>query len=1119
MSSGSKESSLDWKFLLILILGISGFVTYTILDKVAFPSNILNFSCTKAEITARAKNLAAVYGYNTDNSIESTVFLKDGTGINYIEHVYSLQEAKRILSTEVPVWYWRTRFCREFEKESFFAWYSPDGQLLSFNKIVPSDLKIEDISHEDAKKMAYQFMLSTFQKGNEYTKLISDTTTPLLNRKEHSFIWENPVKKFKDARLRIYVLVSGNQILECSKTLHIPEKWGREYSKSRILHDVLSKLSDIFTLSLYMISYVLAAWGVVTKNIRWRVAIYGGLFLTAVSFLNVLNALPVTVSYYSTSSDFLTYLFNRIGSELASSVYRCVNNAVLIAGAEIAYRLMFSQFVSLNNIINPQGIFSRQTLRAIGIGHLTAGISLGWLTLYYLVGKNIGLWMPLDVDYEQVFSDIVPAYNTFANSILAAIPEELSGRIIGLWIGIKLFKQFWIANLFQALIWGFSHSNYMQEPAWARGVELTFVGLVQGWILRRYGIVACVVSHYLYNVIVCLQPILYSGSMQYNLSSIPPLGLFALIPFLAVTIAKKHINSGAASKNSDDKINLQTKETSHPKEPFAYKQLSNKFRMALLLIVFLGIVSCFSKSDYSVNSDTRLYIDKKESIRLAKQIAQEHNKDLDSWMTYASCSPGSGNLQYLHENTSDERLKELYEKTRRGFRWRVRFFRPLQTDEYIVYVDNRGKELSFVAAIDEDSAGPALESEDAKRMADNYLSSKFPEYINRKFDSVSRVKRKNRVDYIVNYSVPEYKVGDAIYKITVSVKGDQISNFYGWWDIPDSWSFERSKKNLRCEIGDKLNELLRVLVYAGFFFWCCYILRSGTVKLDRTVTILTLVWITAIAFDDILDLTYFYDSYNPVNPVAFHVFNEIVASYKHILKSGISTLLFIAICLGAYRKTFKGDTLQSFYSTIKTEFSTRNNLLIDGVLTGYATISIIELLSRISDLSYKYFSPQVMLDSYGHLCHQANAFSPVISEIFDAVYNLLSDSGYFFAIVAILLALKTTYRKLLAIGIIYFTIKYCGYYYWQDGLIEIIYSLAYYSIIYFIVTRIARNNFIAYITYFLASDIFWGSLYILKNDCLILRNDYMILVTILTLPLLSTLVLWWRQNRCTDHLL
>jgi hypothetical protein len=39
----------------------------------------------------------------------------------------------------------------------------------------------------------------------------------------------------------------------------------------------------------------------------------------------------------------------------------------------------------------------------------------------------------------------------------------------------------------QAMIWAFMHSSYAQQPAYARGVELTIVGLFYGYIMRRYG--------------------------------------------------------------------------------------------------------------------------------------------------------------------------------------------------------------------------------------------------------------------------------------------------------------------------------------------------------------------------------------------------------------------------------------------------------------------------------------------------------------------------------------------------------------------------------------------------------------------------------------------------------
>lgn len=117
-------------------------------------------------------------------------------------------------------------------------------------------------------------------------------------------------------------------------------------------------------------------------------------------------------------------------------------------------------------------------------------------------------------------------WTIIASIVLAPIGEEFICRGVVLQFGQKSFGRFWIANVFQALLFGVIHMN------WVQGIYAFVIGLVLGYLVKQYNtILPAMLLHMVVN---------FSSStwIAYLLEPVPatlPIGIIlTVVPWLVI---------------------------------------------------------------------------------------------------------------------------------------------------------------------------------------------------------------------------------------------------------------------------------------------------------------------------------------------------------------------------------------------------------------------------------------------------------------------------------------------------------------------------------------------------------------------------------------------------------
>jgi len=1067
----SKDSAL---LTLLFILGIAGLCLFQWKEQEVFPNASIDLSTSKADILRLAQGWATRIGYEKKPVIKSITFSDYDDSKTFLEYELGNKQANELMRNTIPVFYWYCSFRKPFDQETMNVTISPTGKLYYFDYSLPNDKKLPSINHKEAQEKAFVFVNEITGWQLPDCKLVDDDTTVRANRTDHNFTWEYQKTEWHNARLRAYVEFCGNKLTSFSWFLHRPEQWDRNYSTIRSKNELLESIASIFFYLLYPIAAFIFLRGVSNATVRWRFALTAGCVLTLISLLDNFNDFPSTLSYYSPESSFTAFVIKSIIYPLLGAPFFIMLAAILAGAGELVYRSLFPNKIALPKVFTSQGLRSREVLLGLIAGIAWFGVSLGYQICYYWIGKNFHFWCPLEVGNYQVLSSYCPWFSAVSLGTFASTNEEILYRILMLGLLKAVVRRYWLANLLQAAAWGFMHSNYPQQPCYARGLELTIEGMFDGWLLSRFGLLACVVSHYLFDAFQSVIPLFTAPTL---------LKLSAFFPFLPILIAIVY-SFMLYSKNKSQDESLLNKATEIVALISAqievvqtdltdiYKGLSHKVRWGLMCFTVFGLI-CYliiGEKTYSIGeTKDALRISREEAITSAKNYISDQHIDLKGYKIATSISNnftsgGNGEaIQYIFEQIGFDRTKKLTDKIEHSFLWNISFIKPLTPSQYECVLDENGKLCALDVRKGEDEAGANLSQEEAQKIAENFLKTYRKVYCPFEFKDVSKTKRKNRTDYFFTFKVPPYKVGEADFQVTMNVIGDIPANIGHTWDVPDGWTWARTKQTKRQEISSIVTSAISTIEFVACVVWTIFLFKANRIRWKRAIFISTLLTI-GIIVTWLNGLTGFFNSYHSTTPInTFYLTSIVTTMVGWVLLWGGASF-GIAIALAAMNDNLKAKArkLLSVFTFIPQDVSTSKmyrDLWLDAIILALALESAGWFIGLASYFLDSKLSHEVGIASISSVAQIANVyFGPLIIGLELLAALLFTPLALGLGIAVCRLLRLTTFWRFCAFSIAGYILYNFGERYWQEFLIGFISCVVGSAVMWYSVVYILKRN-------------------------------------------------------------
>lgn len=286
----------------------------------------------------------------------------------------------------------------------------------------------------------------------------------------------------------------------------------------------------------------------------------------------------------------------------------------------------------------------------------------------------------------------------------------------------------------------------------------------------------------------------------------------------------------------------------------AEDRLTGKDLRSLLVWIALGIGGALFAFQFFFAAFPEASVDFRVSRSAAQEKARafvaQAGEDVRGYQSTIVFAVDDNAKTYLEREVGLAEANRLMAGEVNVWYWDVRFFRPLQEEEFRVQVSPAGRITGYEHKIEEARAGARLDRAAALGKAEEFLRARYGadlagwEFLDSEAGSTERPKR---LDWNFAWEKRNFRAKDAPFRLKVTVNGDDVGDIEEKLKVPEAW--ERSYARLRSS--NIFYNQVAILPYAfliGAALWLGFTLTrrgqvtwSGALKLGLFVALLLLM--------------------------------------------------------------------------------------------------------------------------------------------------------------------------------------------------------------------------------------------------------------------------------------
>ena len=327
--------------------------------------------------------------------------------------------------------------------------------------------------------------------------------------------------------------------------------------------------------------------------------------------------------------------------------------------------------------------------------------------------------------------------------------------------------------------------------------------------MLRYGIVSTLIWHYTVDAVLIGTFLFQAESMYFRLSGVVVAGAIMLPLAVSVMFYKKNggFLTGQNMLNATPPATAPLEPESEPGlEPEAVRDTPGEpvpakwpvrwlyIAAAAALVVGL-MVKPFQFGDFM---DVR--ISATEAADIADDALGEKNLDPASWRRTVQFSDNfsTADFEYIRRIEGPQAANQTVRDCTFTGIWYARYFRPQQSEEWRVFINQQGRAYRIDHVLDENGSGENLTTDDALKIAETHLEIEQQQHLeDYQIVDSEQEKLDNRTDHGFVWEDNEFLIGEARARLSISVVGDEVSYYRAFLKLPEAWLREFHRPRLQ----------------------------------------------------------------------------------------------------------------------------------------------------------------------------------------------------------------------------------------------------------------------------------------------------------------------------------
>ncbi|MFN3821396.1 MAG: CPBP family intramembrane glutamic endopeptidase, partial [bacterium] len=721
----------------------------------------------------------------------------------------------------------------------------PKGEVIGFQRKLPEDWEGHFLDTLAARDLSEAFLSRVWGLDMTGWDLVAQSSEDRPHRRDWTLEWERKGFRLKDAPVRLRVVIQGAEIGEATRYLRVPQEWWRIWERQRSQNELFQSLANVAAFLTVVAIFIVFFRNLKMERLPWRTALILGGVLAGVNIVMGLNSLPLTMASYETTGTYGAHFGKYLIGFILSGFFEGLLLLLLIGAGERLYRQEQPDKIYLPALFTRRGFLSSEMVSATVVGYFLAAFHIGFVVLFYLLGKEVGFWSPADVKYDNAVSTALPWIYPLAISMGAALLEEFWFRLWGVPFFSRLFKSQLVGLIVPALIWGFLHSGYPQQPGYARGIEVGLIGIVAGWVMLRFGIWATLTWHFVVDAIFIGLFLFRSSNPYFWISGLVVCGFLALPAVVAgvvylrrgrITLPEDLTNRAVSEKLVSAAVPEEVEREKVPSEDRVSSLSPSAVRWAWIIGIG-GLVLSLIPLPGRFGGELKPYYDKDAAIRKAKEeVALHYGIDPDTFrvgftlLTKDIGKVSSSFIPYEYDKVSyalmNSYVKRYGDKGKAeeilfhprvigAPAWWVVFKSPGVAEEYGAVVPFKGGEVMVWHHLPDSARGADLGEEEALILAEAVFRrlEAHPD----SYRVVERItsRRPNRRDWTFEWESLVPVIGEAHIRQVVRVKGDEVEVGERYLKVPEEWKRREEKETGWSQLRKSLVPLLVIALGVG----------------------------------------------------------------------------------------------------------------------------------------------------------------------------------------------------------------------------------------------------------------------------------------------------------------